>query len=81
MTRTMSSNTLRARLDLPYAQAIERISIVLNDHGFGVMKTAAEASFLLLIRLRCCSWQIIRHLGRLPTRHGSDSSAIEALNS
>ena len=37
MTRTMSSDTLRARLDLPYVQAIERVTTALKDQGFGIL--------------------------------------------
>src|SRR6266540_5132315 len=37
MNRTMSDDTLRARLDLPYAQAIERVTTALKDQGFGVL--------------------------------------------
>ncbi len=37
MNRTMSDDTLRARLDLPYAQAIERVTAALKDQGFGVL--------------------------------------------
>jgi len=33
----MSDDTLRARLDLPYAQAIERVTAALKDQGFGVL--------------------------------------------
>jgi uncharacterized protein (DUF302 family) len=37
MNGTMSDDTLRARLDLPYAQAIERVTAALKDQGFGIL--------------------------------------------
>jgi uncharacterized protein (DUF302 family) len=37
MTRTMSDKTLRTRLDLPYAQAVERVAAALKDQGFGIL--------------------------------------------
>jgi uncharacterized protein (DUF302 family) len=37
MKRTMSDDTLHARLDLPFAQAIERVTAALKDQGFGVL--------------------------------------------
>src|SRR6266498_2944833 len=37
MTGTITDVTLRARLDLPYAQAIERVAAALKDQGFGVL--------------------------------------------
>jgi len=37
MNRTVSDDTLRARLDLPFAQAIERVTAALKDQGFGVL--------------------------------------------
>ena len=37
MTETMIDDTLRARLDLPYEQAVERVTAALKDQGFGVL--------------------------------------------
>ena len=37
MTGTITDDTLRARLDLPYAQAIEQVTAVLKEQGFGVL--------------------------------------------
>ena len=37
MTETMIDDTLRARLDLPYAQAVEHVTAALKDQGFGVL--------------------------------------------
>ena len=37
MTRAMSDETLRTRLDLPYAQALERVTAALKDEGFGIL--------------------------------------------
>jgi uncharacterized protein (DUF302 family) len=37
MNGTMSDDTLRARLHLPYAQALERVTAALKDEGFGVL--------------------------------------------
>ena len=37
MTGTITDNTLRARLDLPYGQAIERVTAALKDQGFGIL--------------------------------------------
>ena len=37
MTATITDDTLRARLDLPYAQAVEQVTAVLKDQGFGIL--------------------------------------------
>jgi len=37
MNGTMSDETLRTRLDLPYAQALERVTAALKDQGFGIL--------------------------------------------
>jgi len=37
MTGTMSDDTLRARLDLSYAQTIERVTAALKEQGFGIL--------------------------------------------
>jgi uncharacterized protein (DUF302 family) len=37
MTGTITDDALRARLDLPYAQAVERVTAALKDQGFGVL--------------------------------------------
>jgi hypothetical protein len=37
MTETMIDDTLRARLDLPYEQAVEHVTAALKDQGFGVL--------------------------------------------
>lgn len=37
MTATITDDTLRARLDLPYAQAVEQVTAVLKEQGFGIL--------------------------------------------
>jgi uncharacterized protein (DUF302 family) len=37
MTETMIDDTLRARLALPYVQAVEHVTAALKDQGFGVL--------------------------------------------
>jgi len=37
MTGTITDDALRARLDLPYAQAVEHITVALKDQGFGIL--------------------------------------------
>ena len=37
MTATITDDALRARLDLPYAQAVEQVTAVLKDQGFGIL--------------------------------------------
>ena len=37
MTGTITDDTLRTRLDLPYARAIEQVTAALKEQGFGVL--------------------------------------------
>ena len=37
MTGTITDDTLRTRLDLPYAQVIEQVTTALKEQGFGVL--------------------------------------------
>ncbi len=37
MTGTMTDDTLRARLNLPYAQAVEQATLALKAEGFGIL--------------------------------------------
>ena len=37
MNGTITDDTLRARLDLPYAQAVEQVTAALKDQGFGIL--------------------------------------------
>jgi uncharacterized protein (DUF302 family) len=37
MTQTTTDYAFRTRLDLPYEQAIEKVTAALKEHGFGVL--------------------------------------------
>ena len=64
MTRAMTDDTLRTRLHLPYAQAIERVTAALKDQGFGILtqidvqatlKQKPDADFRNYIILGACN--------------------------
>lgn len=64
MTRTITDYALRTRLDLPYEQAIERVTAALKEEGFGVLteidvkatlKKKLDADFRKYVILGACN--------------------------
>jgi uncharacterized protein (DUF302 family) len=64
MTKTITDYALRARLDVPYEQAIERVTSALKEQGFGVLteidvkatlKKKLDADFRKYVILGACN--------------------------
>jgi uncharacterized protein (DUF302 family) len=64
MTKTIADYAFRTRLDLPYEQAVERVTAALKDEGFGILteidvkatlKKKLDADFRKYIILGACN--------------------------
>lgn len=64
MTKTITDYAFRTRLDLPYEQAVEKVTAALKDQGFGVLteidvkatlKKKLDADFRKYVILGACN--------------------------